>query len=79
MKLLDQDLKRFRDARLRYVFALDDRFKRLDASDNIVRLDRQNLLKRIGRSIRFERPDLHLTETLAAELCFTAERLLCNK
>ena len=30
----------------------------------------------VRRAVRFERPDFHFTETLAAELRFTAQRLL---
>ena len=31
------------------------------------------------RTVRFKRPNLHLTETLSAELRFTAKRLLRDK
>src|SRR5258705_276175 len=72
----DQHLERLRDAWLRDVLALDDGLVDLDPAEDVVRLDRQQLLQRVGRAIRLERPDLHLTEPLAAELRLTAERLL---
>src|SRR6476620_4285144 len=60
LHLLEEDLERLRDAR----------------AGDVVRLDRQQLLERVGGAVRLEGPDLHLTEALATELGLTAERLL---
>src|SRR3954468_8986990 len=76
LHLLEEDLERLRDARVGDVLALDDGLVDLHAAGNVVRLDRQQLLERVGRAVRLERPDLHLTEALATELGLTAERLL---
>ena len=58
------------------VLALDDRLVSLGAAHHVVGLDGQDLLQDVGGAEAFERPNLHLTETLAAELGLTAERLL---
>src|SRR5439155_24916444 len=76
LHLLQQHLERLGDRRLGDVLALDDRLVGLDAPDRVVGLDREHLLQRVGRAVRLERPDLHLAEALAAELCLTPERLL---
>ena len=39
----------------------------------------RHFLERVGSAVRFECPDFHLAESLAAELCFAAERLLRDK
>ncbi len=57
-------------------FTLDDRFVGLDTTHDIVGLDRQDLLQGVSRAVRLERPDLHLAETLSAELRLAAKRLL---
>ena len=46
---------------------------------NVVRLDREHLLQRVGGAIRFQSPDFHLTESLATELRLTTQRLLGNE
>ena len=51
-------------------------FISFDTADHIVGLHGQNLLQGVRRAISLQRPHFHFTETLAAELCFTAERLL---
>ena len=61
---------------LRDVLALDDGLVDLDAAEDVVGLDRQQLLERVGGAVGLERPDLHLAEPLATELRLTAERLL---
>src|SRR5581483_8778565 len=48
----------------------------LDAADDVVGFDREQLLQGVGGAVRFERPDLHLAEPLTAELRLSAERLL---
>ena len=64
---------------LRNVVALDYCLVGLDTADNVVGLDCQDFLQGIGSAVSFESPDFHLTETLAAELGFTAQRLLRNE
>src|ERR1035437_2385106 len=76
LEFLDENLERLRNARSLDLLTLDDRFIGLDSTHDIVRLDGEKLLKDVRRAVRFERPDLHLTEALAAELGLTAQRLL---
>ena len=66
LQFLQKHLEGFRNTRLRNILALDDCFVCLDSPDDIIGLDRQNFLKRIGSTICLERPDLHLSETLAS-------------
>src|SRR6185436_8101566 len=76
LQLLEQHLERLRDARLRDVLSLDDRLVDLDAPEDVVGLDRQQLLQRVGRAVGLHRPALHLTEALTTELRLTTQRLL---
>src|SRR3954468_13449443 len=76
LELLEQHLERLRDARLGDVLALDDRLVHLDAAEDVVGLDRQQLLQRVRRAVGLHRPALHLTEALATELRLTTQRLL---
>src|SRR6266487_14624 len=78
LHLLDQHLEGLRNARLRYVLALDDGLVDLHPAEHVVGLDGEQLLQRVSGAVRLERPDLHLTEPLAAELHLTAERLLSD-
>src|SRR5579872_4065814 len=73
---LDEDVERFRNTGLERVFAAHDRFVYFGSSRHVVRLHSQDFLQRIGGAIGLERPDFHLTETLAAELSLAAQRLL---
>ena len=54
----------------------DDGLIGLHTADHIVGLNRQDFLQGIGSAISFQSPHFHLAETLAAELGFTAQRLL---
>src|SRR3954470_3540611 len=76
LELLEQHLEGLRDARLRDVLALDDRLVDLDAAQDVVGLDGEQLLQRVGRAVGLHRPALHLTEALATELRLTTQRLL---
>ena len=76
MQFVDKHLERFRNTRLRDVLSLDDGFVCLNAADDIVGLDGQDFLQGVSRTVSFESPNFHFAETLAAELGFTAERLL---
>src|SRR2546430_1392412 len=75
LQLLHQHSERLRDAGLERVVALDDRLVCLHAADDVVRLDGQDLLQNVGGAVRLERPNLHLSEPLAAELRLAAERV----
>ena len=75
LKLLDEDLEGLRNARRRDVLALDDGLVGLHAAHDIVGLDRQNLLKRVGRAVSFQRPHFHLAEALTA--VFAADYTIC--
>src|SRR3954464_9426511 len=76
LQLFEQHLERLRDARLGDVLALDDRLVHLDAAEDVVGLDGQQLLQRVGRAVGLHRPALHLTEALPTELRLTTQRLL---
>ena len=73
---MQEDIERFRYARCRHSVALDNSLVRTASSRHIVRLDSKNLLKYMACAECLKSPDLHLSETLSAELCLTAEWLL---
>src|SRR6266481_89661 len=73
---LHQHVEGLRHSRVDLVVAFDDVFVDLGAAVDVVGLDREHLLQRVRRAVGFERPDLHLAETLSAELRLAAERLL---
>src|SRR5262249_518888 len=73
---LDEHVEALGDAGFESIVAAHDRLVDLGAAGNVVRLDGQHLLQGVGRAIGLERPHLHFTEALSAELCFAAERLL---
>ena len=75
----NQNLEGLRYTRLRNVVTLDDCLVGLDTAGDIVRLNGQDLLQGVSGAVCFERPNFHLTETLAAELCLTTQRLLGNE
>src|SRR6266568_2538165 len=73
---LHQNVEGLRHSRVDLVVALDDVLVDLGAAVDVVGLDREHLLQRVRRAVGFECPDLHLAETLSAELRLAAERLL---
>src|SRR6266566_1821074 len=75
-QLLDEDLEGFRNPRWLDLLPLDDGFVRLDPSEDVVRLDGEQLLEDVRGPVGLERPDLHLAEALATELGLATERLL---
>src|SRR6478752_6965685 len=75
-QFLDEDLEGLGDPRWLDLLALDDGLVRLDASEDVVRLDGEQLLQDVRGAVRLERPDFHLAETLSAELGLATERLL---
>src|SRR5215469_1447213 len=75
-KFLHQHVEGFRYASLEIVVAANDRLVDLGAARNVVRLDGEHFLKRVGGAIGFERPHLHFAEALPAELRLAAQRLL---
>src|SRR6266550_2091776 len=75
-QLLHQHPERLRYPGLERVVALDDRLVSLHATDDVVRLDGQDLLQDVRGAVRLERPHLHLAEALAAELRLASQRLL---
>src|SRR6266550_4611180 len=62
LHLLDEDLERLGDAGFGDVLALDDRLVDLDPAEDVVGLDGQQLLQRVGRAVGLEGPHLHLAE-----------------
>src|SRR3954470_12171620 len=71
LQLLEQHLERLRNARLGDVLALDDRLVHLDAAEDVVGLDGEQLLQGVGRAVGLHRPAFHLTEALPTELRLT--------
>src|SRR5258708_1401909 len=67
LELLDQNVEALRQPRLERVFALHDRLVHARSAHDVVALDGEELLERVRSAVRFHRPDLHLSETLAAE------------
>jgi hypothetical protein len=65
-----------RQAGLEHVLALDDRSYMRVRPMTSSRLDRQELLQRVGGAVGLHRPDLHLAEALTAELRLATQRLL---
>ena len=61
------------------MFAFDDVFVHFGTTVHVVRFHCQHLLQRVCCTVCFQCPNLHLTETLATELGFTAQRLLGNQ
>src|SRR5690606_19011594 len=49
------------------------------AALNVVGLNRQKLLQRIGCAVSFQSPHFHLTEALTTKLRLTTQRLLGNQ
>src|SRR5262245_51709994 len=76
LHLLDEHLEALGDTRLGDVLALHDGLVHLHAAEDVVRLDREDLLEGIRRAVRLEGPHLHLAEALAPELRLPAQRLL---
>src|SRR5437773_5985351 len=76
LELADEHVERFGQARRERRVALDDRLVNLGAARHIVGLRGEELLQDVRRAVRLERPDLHLSEPLSAELRLAAERLL---
>ena len=75
-ELVEKHVERFGDSCRWHSLAFDNRLVGLGAACDVVGLDSDDLLENVGGTECFERPDFHLTETLATELGFTAERLL---
>ena len=69
----------FRHSGVEHVVALDDGFVDPRTTLDIVRLDGEQLLKRIAHAVRLECPHLHFAHTLTAHLRLAAERLLRDK
>src|ERR1700674_402830 len=61
---LHQHVEAFGNARLEIVLAAYDGLIDLGATRHVVRLDGEDFLQRIGGAVGFERPHLHLAETL---------------
>src|SRR3546814_10548398 len=61
------------------VLPLHDVLVCLSTANDIVRLHGEHFLHDIGCAERFQCPHFHFTETLPAELCLTAQRLLGNQ
>src|ERR1700680_1222094 len=73
---LYQHVERLRHAGFDLVLALDDVLVDLGPPVDVIGLDREHLLQRVRRAIRFQRPHFHFAKALAAELRLAAKRLL---
>jgi len=76
LHLFHQHLEALGNTGLLDVFTLDDGFVDLHAAKNVIGLDGQQFLQRVGRAIGLQCPHFHFTKALATKLCFTTERLL---
>src|SRR3981081_4355901 len=76
LQFANQHIERFRHARLHRGLTFDDGLVDFGASVHIVRLGGQQLLQDERRTVRFECPDFHFSETLASELRLATQRLL---
>src|SRR6185436_4291814 len=76
LQLLNEHVEGLRNSRLGKVLTFHDRLVNSAAAVHIVRLDGENLLQRMCGAVSLECPHFHLSETLAAELRLTGERLL---
>lgn len=76
LHFLHQNVEGLRSAGLQGAVSLDELLVNLGSALHVVGLDRKQFLQRVGRAVRFERPDLHLAEPLAAVLGLAAEGLL---
>src|SRR3954451_2748116 len=72
LQFADQNVERFRYARLDRRFTLDDGFVDLRTAINVIGLRGKQFLEDVSGAISFERPDFHFSETLTAELRFAA-------
>ena len=79
LQFFNQHFKGFRNTRFWNVLTFYDSFICFYTTHNVVGFYSQNLLQGIRCTVSFQCPNFHLTKTLSAELCFTAQRLLCNK
>src|SRR5438552_4471529 len=68
LQLADQHVERLGNAGLEIGHALDDRFVDLRTSGDIIGFAGQKLLQDVRGTVGLKCPDLHLTETLSAEL-----------
>src|SRR3546814_8302831 len=76
---MDQYIKGFWNTCCGQVLSLHDGLVCLSTANDIVRLHGEHFLQDIGCAERFQCPHFHFTETLPAELCLTAQRLLGNQ
>lgn len=75
-EFVHQYVERFWQTRLWHRLTFYDGLIGLGPSDNIIRFNGQYFPQGGRSTIRLERPNLHFTETLTTELCFTAQGLL---
>ena len=76
LELPHQDVEGFRQTRLEIVFALEDLLVHAGTAGYVVGFHGQKFLEGVRRPIGLQGPDLHLTQTLAAELGLAAQGLL---
>ena len=79
MKFLDKDAEGSRQTGILNLIALDNSFIGRHTALDIIGFDREHFLQGVSGTVSFQRPHFHFTETLAAELGLTAQRLLRNK
>src|ERR1035437_781215 len=79
LQLADEHVERLGHARLNGRLALHDCFINLRPAMNVVRFGGEQFLQDVSGAVGFQRPHLHLAETLPAELRLAAQRLLSDK
>src|SRR5258708_12123290 len=75
-QLLDEDLEGFRNPRWLDLLPLDDGFVRLDPSEDVIRLDGEQLLEDVRGPVGLEPPHPPLAPPLATPLAPATPRLL---
>src|SRR5690554_3548107 len=75
--LLDQHVEGLGHAGLHAMVTVHDVLVHLGPAIDVIRFDGEHFLQGVGGTIGFQSPDLHLPETLTAELSLTTQRLLC--
>ena len=78
-QLMEEHVERFRNAGCGHWIAFDDSLIGAATSSNIITLDGEDFLQHMASAKCLESPNLHLTKTLASELCFTTKRLLSDE
>src|SRR5208283_4377656 len=79
LQFANENVERFRHARLDRRLAFDDGLVDLGAAINVIGLRGEQFLQDVGCAVGFQGPDFHFSEALPTELRLAAQRLLGNQ